>query len=227
MRVRAIGKFAEADERPQVAIVAGDLLGNHVPELELPQAGRVDDVPAGRKRKHSGGGRRVLSLLSFGAHFADAQVQARLDSIQKRRLADAALARNRALMPGQPPPQALDAETGVGTHEQHVVAHLAVDADQRLQVGPLDQVDLVDAHQRRDPGLLGGDEEAVDQVRLEVRFGRAADHHELIDVDDDDVLAAAAARLSTPTRGSTRSMIPSVSLATRNQTRSPAATTCR
>ena len=40
--------------------------------------------------------------------------------------------------------------------------------------------------------LFGGDQKAVDQVGLEIGLGRAADDDQLIDVGDDDVLAAAA-----------------------------------
>ena len=57
-----------------------------------------------------------------------------------------------------------------------------------MQVGRIDEVDLVDAHDRLDPHPLGFDEEAVDQVRLEVRLGGAGHDHELIDVGDEDLL---------------------------------------
>ena len=45
MGMGAIGEPAEADVRANVAVEAGDFLGNHVPELELANAGCIDDVP--------------------------------------------------------------------------------------------------------------------------------------------------------------------------------------
>ena len=44
----------------------------------------------------------------------------------------------------------------------------------------------------RSAALLGRDQKAVDQVRLEVRLGGAGDDHDLIDVGDQHVLPAAA-----------------------------------
>ena len=46
VRVRAVGKAAAADVRADVAIEAGDFFGDHVPQLELPDAGRIDDEAA-------------------------------------------------------------------------------------------------------------------------------------------------------------------------------------
>jgi len=46
VRVRAIGEAAAAYIGSQLAEEAGDLFGNHVPELELADARRVDDVAA-------------------------------------------------------------------------------------------------------------------------------------------------------------------------------------
>ena len=43
----------------------------------------------------------------------------------------------------------------------------------------------------RSAGLVGADQKAIDQIRLEVRLGGAGDDQQLIDVGDDHVLPAA------------------------------------
>ena len=40
----AIGESAAVDVRPQIAKVACHFLRNDIPELELPDAGRIDDI---------------------------------------------------------------------------------------------------------------------------------------------------------------------------------------
>jgi hypothetical protein len=49
--VRAVGKAESAHLRPQVAKVAGDFFGNHVLQLELTDAGRIDHEAADRQRQ--------------------------------------------------------------------------------------------------------------------------------------------------------------------------------
>src|SRR5262245_49798588 len=85
VRVRAVWKAAEADVRANVAVVARDLLGNHVPELKLANARRIDHVAAHRQRNQPGDCRRVLSLLIFLTDLADAQTKLRLDRVEERR----------------------------------------------------------------------------------------------------------------------------------------------
>src|SRR4051794_29734691 len=46
VRVCAIGETAAAHVRAELAKVPGNLFGNHVPKLELADAGRVHDIAA-------------------------------------------------------------------------------------------------------------------------------------------------------------------------------------
>ncbi len=69
---------------------------------------------------------------------------------------------------------------------------MRVNSDERHQIGRLDEIDLVDANDGANAALLGGDEQAVDQVRLHSRLGRARDDDKLIDVGDQHVLPTAA-----------------------------------
>src|SRR5262245_32010808 len=65
--VRAVGKAAVADKRTNVTIVAGNFLGNYVPELELADARGIDHKAASSQRNQSRRSGRVLSLLILGA----------------------------------------------------------------------------------------------------------------------------------------------------------------
>ncbi len=110
VRVGAIGKAAAAYVGSQFAEVTGDFFRDHVPKLKLANAGRVDDVAAERQRDELGGCGRVAPLLGFFAHRLYAQCQARLDCVQQRRLADAALARDHAFCAGQTLTESVDAD---------------------------------------------------------------------------------------------------------------------
>ena len=92
----------------------------------------------------------------------------------------------------EPFAQSVDADAGGGRHEQHFVTELRVHADERHQIGRLDEIDLVDADDRTNAALLGRDKQAIDEIRLQARFGGARDDHELIDVRNEHMLPAAA-----------------------------------
>ena len=91
--VRAVGELAEGDIGAELDEVALELGGLDAPELELAEARRIDDVAARFEPDQLGGGGRVLALEGPVGDRADAEVQARLDRVQERALADAALAR--------------------------------------------------------------------------------------------------------------------------------------
>ena len=80
----AVGIAAEVDVGAQIAVVAGDLLGNHVPQLKLADAGRIHHVPTRGQRNQPGGSGGVLSLLILFANFPHLQPQAELDRVEKR-----------------------------------------------------------------------------------------------------------------------------------------------
>src|SRR5262249_61726258 len=73
VRVRAIRKGAQRHERAEFGEESLDFFGNDVPELELADAGRIDDPAAEVELDEFGGRRRVSPFLAAGAHFADAQ----------------------------------------------------------------------------------------------------------------------------------------------------------
>src|SRR5204862_6163559 len=90
--VLAFAEPAERDEGADLDEMSLDLARIDVPELELAEAGGVDDVAAGVEADQLGGRGRVLPLEGPVGDLADAEIQARLDRIQERTLADAALA---------------------------------------------------------------------------------------------------------------------------------------
>src|SRR5262249_36497573 len=85
-----------------------------------------------------------------------------------------------------------DVESCFGAGEKDPVTHSTIDAHERLEGGPVDEIDLVNADNWADPVLLRGHKESVDQIRLEIGLGRAGNNEHLIDVGDDDMLPAAA-----------------------------------
>ena len=194
VRVGAVGKAAEADVGADVAVEAGDFFGDDVPELELADAGRIDDeaadVPA-----ESGGRRSSCASLSGSRSLTAPTRRASSGSMALSSddlptplwpATTLSLLASRRRSRSMPWPVA-------ARDEQHAVAHLAIDADQRHQIGRLDEVDLVDAQDRLDPHPLGFDQEAIDQVGLEIRLGGAGHDDELIDVGDQNLLPRFAA----------------------------------
>ena len=97
-----------------------------------------------------------------------------------------------ALRAGEPLAQSLDAEAGRRRHEQHFVAELRVDADQRHQVGRFTRSILLMQMIGRMPRLLGRDQKAIDEIRLQPRLGGAGDDDQLVDVGHEHVLPPAA-----------------------------------
>ena len=93
--------------------------------MKLANAGRVDDVAAERERDEHGGRRRVAALLRFHADGLHAQCEVRLDCIQERRLADAALAADDAFRASESLAEAVDAEAGRRRYQDHFVTELA------------------------------------------------------------------------------------------------------
>ena len=91
--VRAVGELAEGDVGAELDEVALELAGVDAPELELAEARGVDDVTRPIRADQLGGGGRVLALEGPVGDLADPEVQAGLDRVQERALADAALAR--------------------------------------------------------------------------------------------------------------------------------------
>ena len=73
--VRTVGELAEGNVRPELDEVGVELARLDPPELELAEAGGVDDVAAGLQTDQLGGGRGVLLFGRPIGHLANAQVE--------------------------------------------------------------------------------------------------------------------------------------------------------
>ena len=62
--------------------------------------------------------------------------------------------------------------------------------DERLEIGDVHAVGLVQEHERLEAALLGQREIAIDEVRLEFGFDEGDDDRRLIDIGDEHVFAA-------------------------------------
>src|SRR5262245_1477622 len=96
--VRAVWEPAMRNIGTELDEVALELAWNDSPELELPEPRRIDHVASFPQLDQFGGRRGVLALERPLRHLANFQVQSRLDHVQERALAHAALAGDR----GQP-----------------------------------------------------------------------------------------------------------------------------
>jgi len=173
---------------PQVPKESKDLFGNQVPVHELSQSRRVDDVAAERQFQKF---RRRCRVGAFEcvADFADSQIERRFHGVQQRRLADTALTENDAFPILQLQPQSVHTKTAPNAQRQDLVAHLGIGPDDRLQLGEIDEIDLVDTDNRTDFRLLRRDEHPVDQIRLEIRLRRAGNDQNLVDIGNENMFA--------------------------------------
>jgi hypothetical protein len=187
--VRAIGELAAGDVGAELDEVALDLAGLDVPELELAEAGGVDDVAPGVEPDQLGGGGGVLPLGGPVGDLADPEVQPRLDGVEQRALADAALAGERGGSPRKELAEPVDPPAVGGGGGDRLVAELGVEPDDPLVGGDVDQVGLVQDDDRPDAPLLGRDQVAVDQRQLQAGLGEGRDEQDLVDVRDDHMLA--------------------------------------
>ena len=91
--VRAIGESARGNVRTELDEAALEFGGIDVPEFELAEAGRIDDVAAEFQADEFGVGGGVFPFAGPIGNLGDAEVQAGLDGVQEGALADPALTR--------------------------------------------------------------------------------------------------------------------------------------
>ena len=190
--MRAVGEFTQIFVRPEIAVISEHLFRLDVPEHELADAGRVDDVAAERELEEPRGRRRVPAFLIFAAHFPDAELERGVDRVERGRFPDARLTDDDALAPDENAPEPIEIKARLGAEENRPIAHARVDADERLEGRGVDKIDFVNADNRLNAGPLARYEYAVDEIRLHSRLGGARNYERLLDVRDDDVLALPA-----------------------------------
>ena len=197
--VRAVREPAQCDEWSELDKEPLDLLGDHVPECQLPDSGRIDDIATVVEFNQLGAAGDMPSLAGGLADFSGDQPQARLDHVEQRRLANTTLTGKDRLAIRQKLPEPRNPRTGLGTGEHHLVSESRVESGPSDQGRGIKQIDLVQADHRGNLALLGTDQEPVDQGGLEIICGN--DDDELVNVRDDQVgTLPAAARQHTVTR---------------------------
>ena len=180
MRVRAVREPAQGDEWSELDKEPLDLLGDHVPECQLPDSGGIDDIAAVVKFNQLGATGDMPPLAGGLADFPGDQPQARLNHVEQRRLADTALTGKDCLAIHQELSEPRNSRTGLGTGEYHLVSESRVESGPADQGGGIEQIDLVQTNHRGNLALLGTDQEPVDQGWLEIIGGN--DDDELINV---------------------------------------------
>ena len=125
------------------------------------------------------------------AHLSNEHIEPRLDGVQKRRLADAALSGEHARLTAQELSQAPDAQSGCRARHDDFITELAVQTDDRLERRDVDEIRFVEAENRSDAALLRRDDVSIDEIQLQPRLGHRADDDELVHVRGDDLLAIA------------------------------------
>ena len=157
VRVRAIGKPAEAH-----VTAAGRGNSRPPPRQSRPKAetAACPAYPPRSRRKASGNSRAVVVVwrpFSFSSLTGcTRRCKLGIDGVQAATTCPRRSAPPRTLSRRQQAAEPLDAEAGLRAEQQDLIAHAAVDAGQRLKVGRLDQVDLVDADDGPHAALLGG-----------------------------------------------------------------------
>lgn len=163
-----------------------------MPQAELTDAGRVDQVAAAGKMEQSRGGGGMGALAGHRGEVADTGVDTWQQGIHQRRLAHPGLPDEDAHVTVQRAAQFVHRQAIEGRHLDQRVTQGAVDIQQRIDafgIALVDQVGLVQQQQRLDAGMFGGDQVTVDQVG--VRFGTRGE-------DDDDAVDVGRHRLEQP-----------------------------
>lgn len=153
--VGTVGKLTLGNVGPELDEVAFHLCGLDTPEFKLPQAGRIDDVPPLLESDEFGSRGCMFALEGPVGNLTNSQIQARLDSIQERTLADPTLAREGGCSATEQFFQSADAPLICGRGEDRLVAELAIEADHPLKLAHIDKIGFVEHDDGSDAPLLG------------------------------------------------------------------------
>src|SRR5438552_4747099 len=156
-------------------------LGRDVPQAELANAGRIDHIRLAAEIEQSGSAGGVAAGAPLLVHIGGGELQASIERIENRRLADAAVADERARFALDQRSQCVDALCRARRTDYDRNSQLFI----RLQLwkfAVLSEIDLVDADRRLRAATLRGDQESIDQPRTQ---RRRLDRHHIDDQIDD------------------------------------------
>src|SRR5437870_8077669 len=97
----AVVEAALVEEGPEFDEIGAQALGIDPPRAHLAQPWRVHDIAPRGDGHDEGGAGRVPARIPLRADFADAEVQARVQRVQKAGFPDARLTREHRLPPAQ------------------------------------------------------------------------------------------------------------------------------
>src|SRR3954451_21240904 len=204
--MRAIVEAAVLDGLGKFREVVAQRLQRQVPQTELANAGRVDEVRAAAEVMKGGGGGGVPAGASF-VQLAGGDVETFVERVEDRRLADAAVADQRARFSFHDRAQAGDAFArfdGTGDH-RHAQRAVRIERGQLARAFVVvQQLDLVDADRRLRTAALNGDQEAIDKPRPQRRRFHRYDMDHDVNVCGDEALHARIERIGTREHGAAR-----------------------
>ena len=134
-----------------------------------------------------------VAALADVHHFAHAQVQARLDQVDQRGLADAGGSGHDGDVVSAGAGAGLRGRFSLGAGEEERVSGLLVQLEHLSGSSFTAEVDLVDDDEDVEFGGLGGDQEAVEHAQVGVGIGDGKDDHDLVRVGQDHILEGMAA----------------------------------
>ena len=160
-----------------------------MPEAERAHAGGVDDPSAGRHAQRHRRRRGVPPAAGDRVDDADRAIRARHERVDQGRLADARVPDRHGGVPGERRGELVERPVLDALGALRAAEHRDVEAGEvRQELVRIAQVGLRDDHQRRDPGVVRGDQVAVDEPRARLGVGGRDHDHQLVGVGDDDPL---------------------------------------
>ncbi len=136
VEVGAVGEGACAEVVAELREAPRQLARRNLPQAELADTRRVGHPPTGRPLEpmQLGDAGRVPALAERVGHLARGQLEAGLQPVEERRLADARRSGDDRQLPGEPLPQQLDPDAPARAGANDVVADALVDPEHGLDV---------------------------------------------------------------------------------------------
>src|SRR3954449_1675881 len=186
--------------------VVAQRLQREVPQTELANAGRVDEIRAAAEVVKRGGGGGVAAGASF-MQLAGGDIETFVERVEDRRLADAAVADQRARFSFHYTAQFGDPFArfdGTGDH-RHAERAIRIERGQLARAFVvIQQLDLVYADRRLRTAALDGDQKTIDEPRPQRRRFHRYDMDHDVDVGGDKALHAGIQRIGTREHGAAR-----------------------
>ena len=201
VRVGTVRELAVAQPVDEFDEVGLELFSGDDREVERPYARRVDHVAADVQPDQAGGRGRMPTFVRALHDVFGLEVQTRLNGVEKRAFAHAALTGYDTCLVLEHGGECVDADSRHRACGNRGIAKRAIAFEQSRSDAIGVQVDLVDADDGCDVAHERGDDVAVDQVRFERGFLHRGDDDRLINVGDDCLDSPTGATAELPGSG--------------------------